>query len=245
MALKLYQSDRKSAVGLDKLKGGASYVRLNYSNPFASRIPEYLGKLQDNWRREDPFYYFYNEYIPIYYNLLINALDRNRKSLPYSESKDSEQSIYMEMKGPWYEDMEGGSQQWGRYVFIPVPSKAEIDKLVSENSSNITEAQKIENIIEAYFQKQPGKEEYDIIKGMIKNKIEAGATKSEVNSILISLPPQNQNSIKRSSKYINLKNYVPEKSIPVTTKFSIQGGKRKTRKTRKHRKTRKSKTRKH
>ena len=244
MALKLYQSDRKSAVGTDKLKRSTSYVRLNYSNPFASRIPEYIGELKDSeWSRKDPFYEFYNEYIPIYYSILINALDRNRKSLPYGEQKYSEQSIYMEMKGPWYDDMEGSSQQWEKYVFIPVPSKAEIDKLVSENLSNISEDQKIKNIIDAYFQKQKTKqldEDNKFIKNMIINKIEAGATKSEVNSILISLPQQNQNSIRSSNGYKGIKNYVP-----INTQFSIQGGKRKTRKTRKHRKNRKSKTRKH
>ena len=74
---------------------------------------------------------------------------------------------------------------------------------------------------------------------MIKNKIEAGATKSEVNSILRSLPQQNQNSIRSSNGYKGFKN-----NVPINTQFSIQGGKRKTRKTRK-RKNRKSKTRKH
>jgi len=80
-------------------------------------------------------------------------------------------------------------------------------------------------------------EDNEIIKDMVKQKLKAGVSKSEVNSILRSLPLQNQNNIRRSNGYTSLKD-------PVNTKFSIQGGKRKTHKTRKH-KNRKSKTRKH
>ena len=91
--------------------------------------------------------------------------------------------------------------------------------------------------LELFEEQLEKEEEYNFIKTMIGQRIAAGVSKSEVNSILRSLPSQNQNNIRRSNGYTSLKD-------PVNTNFSIQGGKRKSRKTRKH-KNRKSKTRKH
>ena len=157
--------------------------------------------------------------------------------------KDTYDFVY-DLEEPIYSDI--------KYTIVPCRKELEAEAKKIPGNSPLTD--KIKMVLDNMLQEERNiliykmgnererddeyaDDEYAIIKEIIKNKINAGVTKSEVNSILRSLPQQNQNRIRSSNGYKQL-----EKSIPVNTGFSIRGGKRKTRKTRKNRK---SKTRKH
>uniref|UniRef100_A0A6C0DIT5 Uncharacterized protein n=1 Tax=viral metagenome TaxID=1070528 RepID=A0A6C0DIT5_9ZZZZ len=125
-----------------------------------------------------------------------------------------------------------------KYIIVPCRKDLEAEAKKIPGNSPLTDKIRtvLDNMLKPKREKQLD-EDNEFIKTMIGQRIAAGVSKSEVNSILRSLPSQNQNNIRRSNGYTSLKD-------PVNTKFSIQGGKRKSRKTRKH-KNRKSKTRKH
>jgi len=276
MALKLYQSDRKSGlIGLDKLKVGTSYVRLNYG--VFSRTPEYLGRFVGIKPQEfgrPGHVHFYNEYIPKEYASLLSDLKKKGQSwLPKYNKTEAE--LYTKIKGFWDGEIDEtryiNPWNWTSDVFIPVPSKDEIDKLVRENSSNSPDIQ-IKNIIERYFLEHTSKPSQSImmsannikpvinIKPVVKtaNNHARNAIKSILNETGKKLKETpNAKAIDKNDAKASINSFLLAKQNvldqPILSKYkeifgseyqSTQGGYKSCRKTRKH-KNRKSKTRKH